>query len=242
MSRLLAKRAKHQLIASHWPWDFPWLWVSLPRGAPLPTQDIRFYFAARNLGDSESAAPQSDVPSRSIANAVESHWSALPSSGNLPRCREQESYWYRRARGGARGTGETSRWTQPNDFKPYHSQYRLETIITVLGIDIKIKFVCLQVLQTNHGNQWSACTVAVACHICYFQTLPSGATKSFLNSFRTDASYRIRDWKSGSRVDSMFSSISIPFTKILRSSGPHGFTKLAAERKHLTAKTEKSLR
>ena len=108
----------------------------------------------------------------------------------------------------------------------------------VLGSNTKFNLsVCN--MQDSIKNSLKCCPAAVACH---FQALPSGATKSFLNSFRTDASYRIRDWKSGSRVDSMFSSISIPFTKILRSSDPHGFTKLAAERKHLTAKTEKSLR
>ena len=48
-------------------------------------------------------------------------------------------------------------------------------------------------------------------------SVPAVVPNSFLNSFMTDASYLMRVWKSGSRVESMLSSTSMSLTKMLRS-------------------------
>ena len=49
------------------------------------------------------------------------------------------------------------------------------------------------------------------------RSMPAVVANSFLNSFMTDASYLMRVWKSGSRVESMLSSTSMSLTKMLRS-------------------------
>ena len=74
--------AKSQTNASHWPWGFPALGVSLPKVATLRPRDNPPSAAAESLGG-WVLAPQPDAPGRSAANATESHSSTPQSPRNL---------------------------------------------------------------------------------------------------------------------------------------------------------------